>query len=132
MARHATAQDPDYANAHCIHGVAPFHLNRIKDAVIAFERAVALKPDYTNAPYNLGSALHRLKKYFEAERAYRGALAVDENYAQAQTAGHDKAPLRCRQEVQDGIDAFPAATDRAPNDGLTASQLYFEKRHACD
>ena len=34
--------------------------------------------------------------------------------------------------MQDVIDAFPAATDRAPNDGLTASQLYFEKRHACD
>ena len=39
---------------------------------------------------------------------------------------------RRRQEAQDVIDAFQAAADRAPNDGLAASQLYFEKRHACD
>ena len=34
---------------------------------------------------------------------------------------------RRRQEAQDVIDAFQAAADRAPNDGLAASQLYFEK-----
>ena len=39
---------------------------------------------------------------------------------------------RRRQEAQDVIDAFQAASDQAPNDGLAASQLYFEKRHACD
>jgi len=166
VARRAVTQDPDRANAHCIHGVALFHLNRIEDAVAAFERAVALKPDYTNALCNLGSALHRQKKYTEAERAYRGALAVDENYALAQTGlaatlqesrkrgvtlakinismGGGRKPQvttvstqgtiaeRRRQEAQDVIDAFQAAADRAPNDGLAASQLYFEKRHACD
>tara|TARA_Y100001934_G_scaffold281906_1_gene393347 strand:- start:1787 stop:3718 length:1932 start_codon:yes stop_codon:yes gene_type:complete len=166
VARRATAQNPDHANAHCILGVALSHLNRIEDAVIAFERAVALKPDYTNALCNLGSALHRLKKYSEAERAYRGALAVDEKYALAQTGlaatlqesrkrgvtlakinismGSGRKPQvttvstqgsiaeRRRQEAQDVIDAFQDAADRPPNDGLAASQLYFEKRHACD
>ena len=39
---------------------------------------------------------------------------------------------RRRQEAQDVIDAFQTAADRSPNDGLAASQPYFEKRRACD
>ena len=157
---------PDLPNAHCTHGVALFHLNRIEEAADAFRRAADLKPDYANALCNLGSALHRLAKYGEAEDAYRKALAANPDYPLAQTGlaaalqenrkrgvtlakinislGANRKPTvttiqsggtfaeRRRQEAQDVIDAFRSAAEQAPNDGLAAAQLYFERRHACD
>jgi tetratricopeptide (TPR) repeat protein len=54
-------------------------LGRKEQALIAYDRALALKPDFYGAWYSKGSALFELGRYKEALTAFDGALALDPN-----------------------------------------------------
>jgi Tfp pilus assembly protein PilF len=51
-------------------------LDRVDDAIAAYQKALTIKPDYAKAHYNLGNALHRARRWREAIAAYRIAIAL--------------------------------------------------------
>jgi tetratricopeptide (TPR) repeat protein len=56
---------------------------KYKEAVEAYDGAIAIEPDYTYAWYSKGLACSKLKKYKEAVEAYDGAIAIDPKYTDA-------------------------------------------------
>ncbi|MBK5969458.1 MULTISPECIES: tetratricopeptide repeat protein [Thiorhodovibrio] len=68
---------------HCHHGVMLKALLRLKEALQAYDRALALKLDYAEAHSNRGNALRNLGRLEEALQAYDQALALKPDYAEA-------------------------------------------------
>ena len=67
---------PPTAQALSYKGAALFDLGKIKEAVAAYEQAIALDPDFADAHYNLGLALKRLGRLDGAIASYRAAIAL--------------------------------------------------------
>ena len=57
-------------------GTALNGLDRIEEAITAYQRALLMKPDYAKAYYNLGNSLHRTRRGLEAIAAFRKAIAL--------------------------------------------------------
>jgi tetratricopeptide (TPR) repeat protein len=53
---------------------ALFECKRYSDAIVHYERAIALKPDYADAHHNLGNAMISLSRFSEAVIQYRAVL----------------------------------------------------------
>ena len=64
-----------FADVHNMLGVSLQHLGRTKEAVVHFERAVALDPAYTEAALNLSVCYNELGRYDEAKAVYERAAA---------------------------------------------------------
>lgn len=129
--RQAVAIKPDYPNALCNLGSALHRLAKYGEAERAYRAALEANPDYALAQTGLAATLQESRK--------RGVTLAKINIS----VGGGKKPTvttlstsgtiseRRRQEAQDVIDAFKNAADNSPHDGLAASQLFFELRHAC-
>src|SRR5260370_39568405 len=64
-------------------GTALLAEGRRKEALAAFEQALANKPDFPEAAYNLGNARRELGDLAGAIAAYRNALQLRPEYADA-------------------------------------------------
>ena len=60
-------------------------LQRYKEALATYEKAIDIKPDYPQAVYGKGKALFQLKKYQESLIAYDQAIQIQPNYLEAWT-----------------------------------------------
>ncbi|MGE3829554.1 MAG: sulfotransferase [Parvibaculaceae bacterium] len=72
---HATALEPDLAEAHNTLANAYSALGLDQDAEAGYRKALALKPGFAPAWFNLAALLERHKKRKEAKAAYREAIA---------------------------------------------------------
>jgi tetratricopeptide (TPR) repeat protein len=70
------AQDPHSADAHANLAAALQALQRHDEAVLCYERALALDPGSAEASHGLATVLKALERYDEAIRHYEMALAV--------------------------------------------------------
>ena len=58
-------------------------LGRYDEALVSYDRAIALKPDYARAYNNRGVALGRLERHADALASYDRAVALMPDYAEA-------------------------------------------------
>lgn len=64
-------------------GIALNALKRLDEAVVSYDRALALRPDYAEAHCNRGNTLQMLKRFDEAVTSYDRAISLQPNYAEA-------------------------------------------------
>ena len=74
---------PDDATLNNMVGVLCARLQRLDDAVVHYDRALALRDDYAEAFNNRGNVLVRLGKHDEAITSFRSAVAAMPDYAVA-------------------------------------------------
>lgn len=55
-------------------------LNRNKEAIECYKKALSIDPNYKSAYNSMGFALNGLNKNKEAIECYRKALSIDPNY----------------------------------------------------
>jgi len=110
-----------------------------REALVAYDHALALDPDYAQAFARKGRALQALKHYDEALAAYDHALALDPNYASAYNSkGHTLHDLGRYEEALDyysqAIRLNPGYYGAYTNRGSTLYVLkrYEEAVEACD
>ena len=73
----------DKAKAYFDEGEIYMKVNEYVDAIVAYEKAVAIKPDFALAYYNLGGAYGKLKNYTHAIASYKKAIAIKPEDASA-------------------------------------------------
>jgi len=81
--------EPEYgqqAQVLCNTGNALVTLGRHKEAIEAYQQAVAIDPKQTYAYYGLGNALDTLGRHKEAIEAYQQAVAIDPKFVHAYNA----------------------------------------------
>jgi|GEM_PF-651634 len=61
-------------------GIIYARVGRLNDAIILWQRGLAVDSKYIHLYNNLGSALKSLKRFADAERVYRAGLAVSPSY----------------------------------------------------
>lgn len=76
------SQNPDYAPAMDLLGMALFDLGRTEEAIEAFRRAAALGPKRVDTMNNLGVALNHVHRYAEALVAFTRALELQPQHAE--------------------------------------------------
>ena len=82
----AEAKIKDYPNEpilYNISGACYAGLGQLDNAIISYEKALAIKPDYADAHNNLGNALIRLGKLDAAVNSLEKALAIKPDYPDA-------------------------------------------------
>jgi len=103
----ATKVTPDQArafyrlgNAHVRLGLVNARTPSFNDAIVAYDRALALDPQYLFALHNKGVALMELKRFDEAEAIFQRVVAMDPNYNPTYrnlgiiAEKHDNDPIR--------------------------------------
>jgi predicted O-linked N-acetylglucosamine transferase (SPINDLY family) len=94
---------PDHAEALSNRGNALVELKRPADALVSYERAIALNPGSAEAFNNRGNALLELKRPGDALASYDRALAIDPNNRSAFDNFANTALLCCDWKRKDGI-----------------------------
>lgn len=64
-------------------GIALQSLNRFEEALVSYQKALALKPDYLDVSVNCGAVLQSLKRFDEALICFEKVLAVNPNHVNA-------------------------------------------------
>ena len=78
--------NPQYAEAHLNKGNLYLDLARTDEAIVCYEKALALKPDLAEAWLGMGDVFHAIKRNDQALAAYDKALAANPGLAQASFA----------------------------------------------
>jgi tetratricopeptide (TPR) repeat protein len=82
LAKKLTQQYPDHQFSWKILGAVFQQTGRLKESLIANQRAVAISPNDAQAHNNLGVTLQELRKLEEAEASYRKAIAIKSDLAE--------------------------------------------------
>ncbi|NJK66188.1 MAG: tetratricopeptide repeat protein [Microcoleus sp. SU_5_3] len=123
------------ANATDLHkrGNTLYNLNRFKEALETYDRAIAIRPDYAEVWQEKAKTLYELKKYRESQSAYDKAIELKPEYLEAWT-GRGYA-LDKLQQPQGAIVSFENALKIQPDypaawqgrgDAMLNSQRYEE------
>jgi tetratricopeptide (TPR) repeat protein len=83
LARAILGVKADYFDALHLIAVISTRQQRLDEALVSYDRALALWPDHAEALRNRGATLHKLKRFDEALASYDRALAVRPDYADA-------------------------------------------------
>jgi len=94
--------DVGLAQAHNALGFAFFSLQRYKEAIEEYKRAVELSPGYTVAWNNLGDAHEARKDWDAALQAYQASLAVDPNNGVAKSRSEAMKTRLSRLDPREG------------------------------
>jgi tetratricopeptide (TPR) repeat protein len=82
-----------------------YDLQRYKDALLTYDRAIELRPDYAKAWNGQGKTLYELKKYREALTAYDKAIQIQPDYLEAwRGRGFTLSQLQRYQESVSSLD----------------------------
>ncbi len=71
------------AGQHNNEGVQLAEQGRHREAIRAFQKAVALSPSFASAHYNLGLSYNSLQQFKESSQAFRAAVQAQPNYGDA-------------------------------------------------
>lgn len=75
--------DSFYAKAHVLRGNSLRHLNRLTEAVAAYDRAISLRPKFADAWASRGVALRQLGEFHDAIDNYNTALDINPRHLDA-------------------------------------------------
>jgi tetratricopeptide (TPR) repeat protein len=69
-----------FSQIYCNQGYIYLNLNKLKEAIESFQKALELNPDYFEAYFNLGNAYFQNKKFDLAEKSYQKALKLNKKF----------------------------------------------------
>ena len=98
-----TIHYPNEAFIWNILGASAAQLDKLDQAVFAFQKVISLKPDYVDAYNNMGNALTNQGKLEEAIEAYKTALTLKPDYADAYN--NMRNALTNQGKIEDAIEA---------------------------
>ena len=98
-----TIHYPNEAFIWNILGASAAQLDKLDQAVFAFQKVISLKPDYVDAYNNMGNALTNQGKLEEAIEAYKTALTLKPDYVDAYN--NMGAALREQGKLEEAIEA---------------------------
>jgi tetratricopeptide (TPR) repeat protein len=75
--------DANHVEALYLLGVVQSRLGRSKEALVSYDRVLAIKPDYAQVLTNRGAALWDLKRFEDALASHDKALAIKPDFAEA-------------------------------------------------
>ena len=102
-----TIHYPNEAFIWNILGASAAQLDKLDQAVFAFQKVISLKPDYVDAYNNMGNALTNQGKLEEAIEAYKTALTLKPDYVGAYN--NMGAALRGQGKLDEAIEAYNQA-----------------------
>jgi len=108
--------NPNYGDAYSYRAFSKFQLGNFKDAIVDYDKAIALTANEKNAENytNKGIAENNLKDYTTAVTDFDKALAIDVNYANAYTnRGCSKFYLK---DYQGALDDYKKVNQLNPGD----------------
>jgi hypothetical protein len=104
---------PQHAIGWCYLGMVLADQHRDHEAVVAYERSIALDPTIAETWNNLGNALRALGCFDQAEAAFDRAVAIRPNYALAEL---NRGTARTwRGDLNGALEAFSRAVQMAPD-----------------
>ena len=115
------AQYPSAFILYNISGAASIGLKRLDEAVVSFERALAIEPNSGEAHNNLGIALYGLGRLDEAIASYRRALAI--NNANAPAHIHLGVAYKDCGQLEEAMACFMRASSLQPDNVETLNSL---------
>src|SRR6185312_13430402 len=121
---------PSYAEAYNNRGNVLGLLQRPREALASYEKAIHLKPDYAEAHQNCGNTLRGLRDFDGAIKRYRRALSLHPNDAGAHL-GLSMA-LRELGRFDEAAASVKRAIQLDPELPYALGQLLLVKMHACD
>ena len=107
---------PESAILYNIIATANKGLNKLENAITAYEKAISLQPDYAEAYNNMGNAFQRQGKLSEAIEAYKKAISIKPDYAEAYSNMGNA--FKNRAELKRAVKVFKIA--------LTIKPTFFE------
>ena len=113
QAQALTKQYPSDAFIWNIWGAAAAQIDKLDQAVFAFQKVISLKPDYVEAYNNLGNALTTQGKLDEAIEAYKAVLLLQPNYADAYNNMGNT--LTNQGKLEEAVEAYKTALSLNPD-----------------
>jgi predicted TPR repeat methyltransferase len=128
----ATRLNPCSSNAPCVHGMALLKLQRHKEALVCFDRALAIKPDFVDALSNRATALLEMNRLEEALADFDGVLAIAPNHAiswnnRANTLVALRRFENAVQSYDRALNIVPDFTAASNNRKYALGMVYFER-----
>jgi tetratricopeptide (TPR) repeat protein len=109
----ATAQDPEFAEAHVNHGAALLGLGRAGEASTSLRRAIEINPSIPEAHYNLGIASYENGELQDAVPCFREAIRLRPQYPDAYN--NLGRTLRRLGRLDEAADSFRYAVTLQPS-----------------
>lgn len=122
--------NPTMAGAWLEHANALYDQKQVYEAIIAYDRSVALNPKSAGAWNNRGNALQKGRWYVEALKSYDKALALDPGMESAWLGRG--ATLRLMQRHCEAIQAYARLVELNPERPFAIGMLLHQKLLACD
>lgn len=94
-------------------GASAAKIEKLDEAVLAFQKALSVKPDYAEAYYNLGNTLKAQEKLEEAIEAYNNALSIVPDYAEAYN--NKGGILKNQGKLEEAIKVYTKALSIKPD-----------------
>src|SRR5258708_3152736 len=104
---------PHAASAGYTHACLLNRLKRPDEALVSFDRALAIKSDYFEAVVNRGSVLSALKRYDEALSNSDSVLRLKANFAEGWN--NRAVALQILERIEEALEAYDRAAALKPN-----------------
>jgi tetratricopeptide (TPR) repeat protein len=120
-------QFPNSINLYNIIGATNKSLDKLSEAIEAYNKALSIKPDIADVHNNIGNALKSLGRLEEAMEAYKKALSIEPEFVE--THNNRGNVLREQSKLDEAIEAYnkaisikPDFTDAYNNMGIALKQ----------
>ena len=120
-------QFPNSINLYNIIGATNKSLDKLSEAIEAYNKALSIKPDIADVHNNIGNALKSLGRLDEAMEAYKKALSIEPDFVE--THSNRGNVLREQGKLEEAIEAYnkalsikPDFTDAYNNMGIALKQ----------
>jgi tetratricopeptide (TPR) repeat protein len=119
--RRAVKVDKASAEAHYCFALALAGLGRLAEAILRYEKALALRPNFAEAHSSLGFALQMLGQIEKAIAHYKKALTIRPVYSEARNNLGNALQMLGRSA--EAIAQYEKALESTPNDHVTHTNL---------
>ena len=106
-------QFPNSINLYNIIGATNKSLDKLSEAIEAYNKALSIKPDIADVHNNIGNALKSLGRLDEAMEAYKKALSIEPDFVE--THNNRGNVLREQGKLEEAIEAYNKALSIKPN-----------------
>jgi predicted O-linked N-acetylglucosamine transferase (SPINDLY family) len=112
--REASEVKPDHAPCHYNHGNVLIELKQFAQAIVCYDRALAIAPGYIEAHFNRGNALLRFGRFVDALADFDSAVRLNPNIAEIHSSRGNA--LRELKRLDDALASFDRALLLRPNE----------------
>jgi protein O-GlcNAc transferase len=130
LLKHATTAASDFAPIWFAYATAQQSIGLREEALLSYDRALALKPDYIEVLVNSGALLRDMHRHGPALERFNKVLTINPNYETA--LGNCAILLTEFKRSEDAIAMFERLLTINPKYDYGLGMLCYERLHACD